>query len=111
MKRMLACLFVIGGICGSGLSGENQQTPGSFATMRLDGLTLHVFTTTEGPGDISYIFETDDSLVLFELPSVHHLSRQLKAYVDDLSKPVAAILVAYHVGGASYYPGVPIHAH
>ena len=40
----------------------------SFATLPFDSLTLRVFTTTEGPRDITYIFETKDSLVLFGCP-------------------------------------------
>lgn len=102
----MVCVF-----CGVGSAGEAKQNSGTFESRSFDDVTLHIFTTTEGPGDITYILENKDTLVLFELPSIHHLSRQLKAYVDKLGKPVAAILVGYHVGGASYYPGIPIYAH
>ncbi len=106
MYVLMACV-----VFRVGAAGESNHIPDTFETRRFGDLTLHVFTTTEGPSDITYIFETKNDLVLFELPSIHHLSRQLKAYVDKLGKPVAAILAGYHVGGASYYPGVPIYAH
>jgi hypothetical protein len=108
MKIVLLSLAIV--LCLGTSALAQNQTPGTFETLKFDGLTLHVFTTTEGPGDISYIFETKETLVLFELPSIHHLSRQLKEYVNGLNKPIAAILVGYHVGGASYYSDIPIYA-
>ena len=105
-KILLAIVF-----CFCTVALVQGQTTGTFKTMQFEnGLTMHVFITTEGPGDIAYVLESKDSLVLFELPSIHHLSRQLKEYVEGLNKPVSAILVGYHVGGASYYPNVPIYA-
>ena len=107
MKIAVLCYVFVISLVGVSLA---DAAPGTFSKTELDDFTLHTFTTTEGPGDITYIFETKDGLVLFELPSIHHLSRQLKDYVVGLKKPVEAILAAYHVGGASYYPGIPIYA-
>ena len=106
---MLGFIFAIC-LCGFTVANGADKTGGTFEKFDFEPFVLHVFTTTEGPGDVTYIFETNDTLVLFELPSIHHLSRQLKEYSDKLNKPVAAILAGYHVGGASYYPGVPVYA-
>lgn len=107
MKKLLLSIILVLSLCSISLA---QPVTGTFEVLQFDKMKLHIFTTTQGPGDVSYVFETSDSLVLFELPSINHLSRQLKDYVDNLNKPVQAILVGYHVGGASYYPNVPIYA-
>lgn len=113
MKRLLLKITLGLGallLAGAAVSQEAVKKGGAFSQRHFEGMTLHVYTTYDGAADVSYVFEKGDGLVLFELPSMHHLSRELKAYVEGLNKPVKAILAGYHVGGASYYPGVPVYA-
>lgn len=112
-KGLLKVLLGVGMlvlVAGTALSQNTAKKGGEFSQQKFETMTLHIYTTHDGAADVTYIFEKEDGLVLFELPSMHHLSKELKVYVDGLNKPVKAILAGYHVGGASYYPGVPVYA-
>jgi hypothetical protein len=76
-----------------------------FGTMR-----LHAYRTGDPIDDEVFILEKDGRAVILESPCFVDSNRALEAYLADCNLAVAGMLLAYHMAGATFLPGVRKYA-
>lgn len=64
---------------------------------------LHAYVSGDALGDVCYAIESPEGVVLLESTAFTAGDAEWKAYVDDLDKPVAGKLMAYHPNGSDTY--------
>lgn len=69
---------------------------------------LHVMQTNDPLGDVSFIIEGKDALVLFEQPAFVGALDSFNDYASALGKPIEKVVASYHQGGLAGYKGESI---
>ncbi len=117
MKKIFACLLTLLLIAASlsafAAAPVAQEIALSVGTMRVydfGEVKLHAYETGDLIADENFILETADGLVLIELIGFYDNLDALAAYIEDLGKPLTAVIVAYHPAGADVFAGVPTYA-
>lgn len=95
----------------------NKQT---HTTIRLDAgeihvydfgeMKLHAYQTTDPMSDEVFIIEKNGAAVVLEAPCFHDNIRALEGYLKQTGLQVAGLLLAYHMAGATFLPGVKRYA-
>lgn len=83
---------------------------GRMAIYDFGDVKLHAYQTENLMNEESFIFEGKNALVIAEPPAFHSSLRVFKKYADDLGKPIAGVMISYHVTGADHFPGVPVYS-
>lgn len=71
---------------------------------------LHAYKTNDFLADEVFIFEKNGEAVVLELPCFTDNISELAEYVEGMGVEVVGKLVAYHMAGATFLPGVPVYA-
>ena len=91
----LACLIAFMAI----VAGVSAQS--GFDKKKLNGFTLHVYTTANPLGDMCSVISGDKILVILEPPAFKDNSESVGDYVSKLRKTVGNVLITYHAAGFS----------
>lgn len=73
-------------------------------------IKLHAYQTGDALSDECYVFETRQGLVLLESTILKNDITAWKTYIQNLNKPVAGALMAYHPNGFADYKDAPIYS-
>lgn len=60
---------------------------------------LHSYVTADPLGDMSYIIEGGNALVVLEPAVFHENIKEFGEYVETLNKPIEKVISSYHAGG------------
>lgn len=71
---------------------------------------LHAYQTNDLLADEVFILEKNGRAAVVEAPCFFDNIAELAAYVGTLPVKVEALLLSYHMAGASFLPGVPVCA-
>lgn len=71
---------------------------------------LHAYKTNDPIDNEVFIAEKDGQAVIIEAPCFFDNIRELTDYLADNRLTPVALLLAYHMAGASFLPGVPVYA-
>ncbi len=71
---------------------------------------LHAYKTNDFIDDEVFIVEKDGRAVIMEAPCFFDNIKELTAYLSDNGLEPVGMLLAYHMAGASFLPGVPVYA-
>jgi len=71
---------------------------------------LHAYKTNDLIDDEVFIVEKNGKAVIIEAPCFFDNIKELTAYLTDNKIDTVGMLLAYHMAGASFLPGVPIYA-
>lgn len=93
-KIVFVFLFVMGFICDS-----FAQYQGKIEVYRYADMTLHSYASTEEMGDVSFIIEGKDGLIVLEQQSFYNSIKDFGNYLKTLGKPVVKVVSSYHSGG------------
>ena len=74
------------------------QASSKFMTDKLGDVVLHTYQTGDPLGDVSFVIESKNSLVIIEPAPFEANIKKMLSYTDKLNKPVSKILVAFHPG-------------
>jgi hypothetical protein len=74
------------------------------------GVKLHAYKTNDFIDDEVFIVEKNGDAVVIEAPCFFDNIAELTYYLNDNNLNVAGMLLAYHMAGASFMPGVPVYA-
>lgn len=73
-------------------------------------IKLHAYKTNDLIDDEVFILEKGGKAVILEAPCFHDNIAELTEYLADNALEPAGLLLAYHMAGASFLPGVPVYA-
>lgn len=73
-------------------------------------IRLHAYKTNDFISDEVFIVENNGKAVIIEAPCFYDNISELTAYIQDNKLCPAGMLLAYHMAGASFLPGVPVYA-
>jgi len=115
MKKVFLMVFAAAmTVCSWGNMSEmakpaNEATAevtlkGAFKTYELNGFKLHVYSTNDALGNVSYIIEGNNGLVVMEYPLFKANEAEFNEYIAKLGKPIAVDLTDYHMGGSNKLP-------
>lgn len=71
---------------------------------------LHAYKTNDPIDNEVFIVEKDAVAVIVEAPCFFENIRELTTYLEQNKLSPAGMLLAYHMAGASFLPGVPVYA-
>ncbi|MDD2647714.1 MAG: hypothetical protein PHI27_13145 [Eubacteriales bacterium] len=71
---------------------------------------LHAYKTNDLINDEVFIVEKSGKAVIIEAPCFFDNIAELTAYIADEKLEAVGMLLAYHMAGASFLPGVPVYA-
>lgn len=71
---------------------------------------LHAYKTNDFLSDEVFIVEKDGKAVIIEAPCFFDNIAELTAYLADNKLNTVGMLLAYHMAGATFMPGVPVYA-
>ncbi len=71
---------------------------------------LHAYKTNDFIDDEVFIVEKDGKAVIIEAPCFFDNIKELTTYLNDNKLDTVGMLLAYHMAGASFLPGVPVYA-
>lgn len=74
-----------------------------FEAKDFGSFTLHTFVTADPLGDMSYIIEGANALVVLEPAAFLENIREFDEYVSALNKPIEKVIANYHVAGAGAF--------
>lgn len=74
------------------------------------GIRLHAYQTNDFIDNEVFIVEKNGRAVLIESPCFFDNIRELEAYLSDCRLTVEGMLLAYHMAGAHFLPGVKKYA-
>ncbi|MDL2308911.1 hypothetical protein LJC68_04420 [Bacteroidales bacterium OttesenSCG-928-B11] len=60
---------------------------------------IHSYATADPLGDMSYIIEGKNALVILEPVLFHVNIKEFGEYVESLKKPIEKVIASYHTGG------------
>lgn len=86
------------------LSVSFAQAGSKFITDKVGNVVLHTYQSGDPLGDVSFIIESENSLVILEPVPFEANIKEMLAYTEKLNKPVSKVLVNFHPGGLSQYP-------
>jgi len=75
------------------------QYQGKIEVYKYEGITLHSYTSYEEMGDVSFIIEGREGLVVLEQPSFFNSIKEFNTYLATLNKRVVKVIASYHSGG------------
>lgn len=99
MKKLF--LTFIFSVCAA-LSASAAE-PSYFSVDNMNGFILHTYASDDPLGDVSFIIETQNQLVLLEPQAFHKNTKELLNYCNSLKKPLKNILVSFHIAGLKMY--------
>ena len=76
---------------------------GKFEVKDFGKFKLHSYVTADPLGDMSYIIEGSESLVVLEPAAFHDNIKEMQQYIAKLEKPVEKVIANYHAAGFSAY--------
>lgn len=82
------------------------QPKANFSIDKFEGFTLHTYASFDPMADVSFIVESKDSLVIIEPQAFKGKVEEFVNYTNQLSKPIAKVIVSYHSGGLKNYADV-----
>lgn len=85
-------------------------TKGEMNVYNFGAVKLHAYKTNDFIDDEVFIIEKNGNAVLIESPCFFDNNRELEAYLAENSLNVSGMLLAYHMAGASFLPGVRKYA-
>ena len=71
---------------------------------------LHAYQTNDLINDEVFILEKNGRAVVVEAPCFFDNIAELTRYIKENSLTVEALLLSYHMAGATFLPGVPVYA-
>lgn len=74
------------------------------------GIRLHAYKTNDFIDDEVFIVEKDGKAVIIEAPCFRDNIAELTGYMEENRIKAVGMLLAYHMAGASFLPGVPVYA-
>lgn len=77
-----------------------------FSTDTFDTFTLHTYASFDPMADVSFIVETENSLVVIEPQAFDGKVEEFAAYTEQLGKPIDRVLVSFHAAGLKTYRNV-----
>ena len=80
---------------------------GEMAVYDFGALKLHAYRTNDPIDDEVFLIEKEGKAVVLESPCFFDNCRELEAYIAQKGLKPAGLLLAYHMAGASFLPGVP----
>lgn len=83
---------------------------GEMAVYDFGALKLHAYRTNDPIDDEVFLIEKEGKAVVLESPCFFDNCRELEAYIAQKGLKPAGLLLAYHMAGASFLPGVPRYA-
>lgn len=98
MKKVLTVIVA----CIAALSSYAQPKAG-FTTDEFDNFTLHTYASFDAMANVSFIVETEKSLIIMEPQSFKGKVEEFMAYTDKLNKPIDKVLVSFHPSGLKVY--------
>ncbi len=75
------------------------------STDKFDNFTLHTYASFNPMGDVSFIVEGKNELVIIEPQSFNKNTEEFNTYTKKLGKPIAKVLVSFHSAGLDIYKG------
>jgi glyoxylase-like metal-dependent hydrolase (beta-lactamase superfamily II) len=99
-------------------ANTRQQTGGLLGTVvqvRRGPLTLHTYVAPDASAAVTtHIIETANSLVVVDTQFLQTFSRDARAYIDSLSKPIERVILSHehpdHWMGANNFADAPFYA-
>lgn len=76
----------------------------------LGAVKLHAYKTNDFIDDEVFIVEKNGKAVIIEAPCFFDNIKELTTYLADNKLDTAGMLLAYHMAGATFLPGVPVYA-
>lgn len=76
-----------------------SATTGSFEVKDFGSFKLHIYANNDALGDMSFIVEGDDKIVLMEYPLFKVNVAEFDQYATSLGKPIESVVTSYHTGG------------
>lgn len=73
-------------------------------------IRLHAYKTNDFIDNEVFLVEKNGTVVLIESPCFFDNNKELETYISQNNLSVAGILLAYHMGGGSFLPGVKKYA-
>lgn len=77
------------------------QAQNKFEVKDLGKFKLHSYVTGDPLGDINYIIEGKDGVVILEPAAFYDNIKEMNSYIEKLGKPVVKVISNYHVAGFS----------
>lgn len=77
------------------------QAQSKFEVKDLGEFKLHSYVTADPLGDINYLIEGKDGIVVVEPPAFYDNIKEMNSYIAKLGKPVVKVISNYHVAGYS----------
>lgn len=71
---------------------------------------LHAYKTNDFIDDEVFIVEKNNKAVIIEAPCFYDNIKELTAYLNDNKLDTVGMLLAYHMAGATFLPGIPVYA-
>ncbi len=96
MKKIAFALAFLGLVICS-------QAQGKFEVNDLGGFKLHSFIPGDPLGDINYLIEGRDEIVVLEPVVFYDDIKTMNNYIEKLGKPVVKVIADYHIAGFSGY--------
>lgn len=96
-------MFVIAWIALISSAINMMQAQTKFKVNDLGNFKLHSYTTQDPLGDMNYIIEGMNSLVILEPIAFYDNISEFKNYVNKLNKPIEKIIADYHIAGFSSF--------
>lgn len=85
--------------------GKGEMNVYDFGTVK-----LHAYKTNDFIDDEVFIVEKNGKAVIIEAPCFFDNIKELTAYLADNKFDTVGMLLAYHMAGATFMPGVPVYA-
>lgn len=85
-------------------------TKGEMNVYDFGAVKLHAYKTNDFIDDEVFIVEKSGKAVIIEAPCFYDNIAELTAYLNDNKLDTVGMLLAYHMAGATFLPGVPVYA-
>ena len=91
--------------------GFVSSTGATITTTEFDSITVHAFTNDEsGFGNGTYVFESDNALVLVDAHFSEEIAQDFRNYAETLGKPIERVFLTHdhpdHIGGTGVFDDV-----
>lgn len=112
MKNLSKIAFAIAALgavsCSQASVNNEAQQPEYASVYELPTSKLHVVQTTTPLGDVAFILEGKDKIVIFENPGFTKELNEFKAYATSLGKPIEKAVSSYHPAGLANFDDTEI---
>lgn len=79
------------------------QPKANFSSDKFENFTLHTYASFDAMADVSFIVESENSLVIIEPQAFKGKVEEFVNYTKKLAKPVEKVLVSFHAAGLKTY--------